>query len=286
MDAAFKTPAGRDAVLGAYRTLLDALDLPIEQLRLSTRQGETFVLAIGPKDAPPLVCLHGAQANAASFLGDLRLWSQHFRVYAIDMIGEGGFSAPVRPKLDTDAHALWLDDVLDGLGIPRAAFAGISLGGWLALDYAARRPQRVQRLALLCPAGIGRLKNFLLKALPLLLLGSWGRRRMMELVMGPPVDPATPGMPPQLPLFLDMMAKLAANIRPRMERIPSLTDAQLAALPPTLVITGGKDVLIDSADTERRLQAHAPQARTIILPEARHFIPGQSQTILDFLRAA
>lgn len=49
--------------------------------------------------------------------------------------------------------------MLDALGIARAAFVGTSLGGWLALDYATRRPERVDRLALLCPGGVGRQKR-------------------------------------------------------------------------------------------------------------------------------
>ncbi|MET7399007.1 alpha/beta fold hydrolase [Dactylosporangium sp. NPDC005572] len=98
--------------------------------------------------------LHGAIANSASWMGDAAEWSQRFRVYAVDVIGEAGLSAPARPPLDSDAYAARLDDVLDGLGLRGASFAGISLGGWLALDYAIRRPDRVDRLALLNPGGV------------------------------------------------------------------------------------------------------------------------------------
>ncbi|WZB77262.1 alpha/beta fold hydrolase [Achromobacter insuavis] len=79
-------------------------------------------------------------------------------------------SAPARLPLASDAHAAWLEAVLDSLGVARAACFGISLGAWLALDFAVRRPARVERLALLCPSGIGRQKNILPWVLPLLLL--------------------------------------------------------------------------------------------------------------------
>lgn len=72
------------------------------------------------------------------------------------MIGEAGLSAPSRPPLASDAYALWLDDLLRSLGLDRVSIVGVSLGGWLALDYATRRPERIERLAVLCPAGVGR----------------------------------------------------------------------------------------------------------------------------------
>jgi pimeloyl-ACP methyl ester carboxylesterase len=71
------------------------------------------------------------------------------------MIGEAGFSAPSRPPLQGDTHALWLGDVLAGLGLTRMEIVGTSLGGWLALDYASRHPQAAERLALLCRRGSG-----------------------------------------------------------------------------------------------------------------------------------
>lgn len=196
------------------------------------------------------------------------------------MIGEAGFSAPVRPPLAGDAHALWLDDVMAGLDLSRAAMVGVSLGGWLALDYARRRPDFVERLALICPAGIGRQKNFLLRAAPLLLLGSWGRRRMRDLVLGP----AAAEPPEALRPFTKLMEAIGDSIRPRIENIPRLSDAELAQLSmPLLAILGGRDVLLDSAHTRNRLQECVPHAEVRFLPEARHFIPGQSEAVLRFL---
>src|SRR5205807_1456668 len=126
---------------------------------------------------------HGSGANTTSWMGDVAALAQRFRVYALDMIGEPGFSAPSRPPLGSEAYAVWLDQVLAGLGVARAALVGISLGGWLALDYATRRPGRVIALALLCPGGVGPQKN-LLWILPLLLLGKWGRAQVMRRLGG------------------------------------------------------------------------------------------------------
>lgn len=280
MSVVFKTEAGAAEVRAAYRAILADWPVPSEQLRIATRLGETFVVACGPRDAPPLVALHGAQANASAYLFDAALWSQHFRVYCIDMIGEAGLSAEVRPPLDDDSHASWLDDVMDGLGVARASVVGTSLGGWLALDYAARRPQRVEQLSLLCPAGIGKQKNFLLKVLPLLLLGPWGMNRMRAMIFGP--RPTV--LSPFEQRFGALMNLIGRHIRIRNIAIPRLSDGQLAALPRTQVIIGGQDVLIDSLDTKARLEAHCPQATVVFFPEGRHYLPGQADTMLGFLR--
>lgn len=276
----YKTAGGAAAVAAQYRQVLDAWPVPHGELRIATRQGETFVLACGPQDAPPVVLLHGAQANAAAWLADMPLWSTAFRVYAVDMIGEAGFSAPVRPSLDSDAHALWLDDVFAGLGISRAALVGTSLGGWLALDYAKRRPGAVGALALICPAGIGRQKNFLLKALPLLLLGPWGARKLRALVFGP----APAAIPASMQAFAALMETIGRAVRPRVVTMPRLTDAELAALAmPILAIVGGRDVLLDSRDTRRRLERANPAAQVCFLEDGYHYLPDQALRVMGFL---
>jgi pimeloyl-ACP methyl ester carboxylesterase len=283
MGEIFKTEEGRAEVHARYRQLLAYWPVANQHLRLPTREGETFVIASGAEGAPPLVLLHGAQANALTWMGDVTAWSQHFRVYAVDVIGDVGLSAPLRPKLDTDGYALWLDDVLAGLGVERAAFVGLSLGGFIALDYAIRRPGKVTALALLCPAGIGKQKNLLAKAFPLLVLGAWGRRKLREMVFGP--APKSPS--PATQAFGGFFAMIHANTKPRRVKIPVASDAALAGLTmPMMVVVGGRDVLIDSGETRRRLERHAPGAEVCFLPDAYHLLPSQTGPVLDFLRRA
>lgn len=279
MSEIYKSAEAERQVREKYGEVLKTWPVPNRQFTVPTRAGETFVMACGREDAPPVLLFHGSQANSSVYMFDSLAWSAHLRLYAVDMIGEPGLSAPARPPLDSDAHALWLDDVMNALALDKAMIVGTSLGGWLALDYASRRPGRVARLALLCPAGIGRQKNFLLKALPLLLLGPWGQRKMRELVMGPPTD-----LPPQAEKLADLLRLVGRSVRPRIVQIPRLSDDDLGKLPPTLAIVGGRDVLIDSADTRARLTQFAPQARVHFDPHAYHYIPDQTGPILAFLK--
>jgi pimeloyl-ACP methyl ester carboxylesterase len=238
------------------------------------------VIVSGPEDGPALILLHGTASNAGSWIVDMPIWSRHFRVFAVDIIGDAGFSAQVRPPLESAAHMEWLDDVLDGLSVSAAAFAGMSLGGWVALDYATRRPQRVNQLVLFSPGGVGRHKNILLWALPLLLLGPWGRRKMLERIGGRQTSP----MPPGASALVEMTNQIFTHFSPRTAMLPQVGDAALQRLTmPVLAILGGKDVFIDSEGAKRRLEQNVPHLTMRYLPDGYHFIPGQTDAVFQFL---
>ena len=105
----------------------------------------------GEPDGPPLVCMHGVSSHALRFrrLAEQRLGRRR-RVLAVDLRGHG--RSDWEPPWDFDAHIGDLLDTADALGIARATWVGHSFGGRLALELAARRPDRVERLILLDPA--------------------------------------------------------------------------------------------------------------------------------------
>jgi pimeloyl-ACP methyl ester carboxylesterase len=278
MTTIYKSEAGATEIRQRYRDMLANWPVPAEHVRVPTREGETFVVVSGPRDAPPLVLLHGSGANTTMWAADVASWSRHFRTYAVDLIGEPGLSAPSRPSLTSDAHALWLDDVLDGLGVTTSSVVGASLGGLIALDYATRRPDRVTRLALLCPGGLGRQRmGWLLKASMLRPFGRWGIRRSAREVTGLETPQAGP--------VLEYLVLTFTQFRPRTERLPVFSDEVLRRLRiPMLVIVGGQDVMLDSEDTARRVRANIPHATVNLLPGVGHAILGQTEPVLAFLR--
>lgn len=277
----YRSAEGERAVLEGYRALLRDWPVPKTELKFPTREGETFVLACGPESAPPLLLLHGSTANSGIWFLDIAVFAAHFRVYAVDMIGEPGFSAPSRPPLESEAYAGWLDDVLRGLGLEKTAIAGESLGGWLALNYATRHPERVTALALCVPGGVGRQTLGILKLLPYLLLGKWGKERFKEKILGRP--PANPG--PAAKRVIDFVSLMINSFRPRMEKLPVYSDEAMRKLTmPVFAVIAGRDVFFDSLHMKRRFEALVPDVEVDYRAEALHLIPDRTAALAGFLR--
>ena len=283
MPTIYTSDSGKRRVEESYRSLLNQWPELVDFVTVPTREGETFVVVSGPEDAPPLLLLHGSMGNAITWLGEIPAYARHFRCYCVDIVGEPGFSAPSRPDLSTEASALWLDDVLKGLGIDKASFVALSLGGFIAFDYAARRPGRVAALAGISPAGVCRSRNVFVRFLPLFFMGEWGKQKIREAVTGKLFVSDAPGAV-AFRAFFDLIAD---EFRPRLERLPVLSDAQVRGLDfPILAIVGGRDVLLHTEDTRDRLRALAPQAEVDYRPEARHYIAGTEREIVPFLLTA
>ncbi|MER7274653.1 alpha/beta fold hydrolase [Dactylosporangium sp. NPDC000244] len=100
----------------------------------------------------PLVLLHGTGGHLEAYARNVPALAEHFRVVAYDLPGHGGTTLAARDLelADYTAHLLGL---LDALGIERAHLSGESLGGWVAVKFAAAHPGRVDRLVLNTPGG-------------------------------------------------------------------------------------------------------------------------------------
>lgn len=281
MPNLYRSAADQQMLARLYQEFLDHWPTANRQLRVATCAGETFIVECGDPRMPPLLLLHGSGSNSVMWVRDVTAWAGRFRVFAVDLIGEPGFSAASRPALASDAHAAWLDDVLQALGLERASFVGASLGAWLALDFATRRPARVDRLVLLGPGGIGRQRrSFLFKMLPLWLLGARGRRKALAVAAGP--GPAKPTAGHRR--YMEFLELVQQGFRRRMDPLPIFSDASLSGLAtPLLAIVGDRDVIFDSAETALRLERLVAGARVIRLPESGHSIFDQGGEILRFL---
>lgn len=149
----FRTAEGAAAYKKMYESTLDLWSPQAEPLMVNTRFGATRVNAVGSPDKPPLVLVHGYGFSSTQWYTNVHALSPHFRIYAPDVPDQFGMSV-LSQKIETRGnYALWLGDLMDNLGISRAALAGHSYGGWLATNYALSHRERVTCLVLIAPAG-------------------------------------------------------------------------------------------------------------------------------------
>src|SRR3954453_17282633 len=110
----------------------------------------------GPDDAPLLVLGSSLGTTGAMWDEQVPSFSRHFRMLRFDTRGPGGpppppgSPAPPGPytmdELGADVLAL-----LDELGIERASFCGLSIGGMIGMWLASEAPHRIERLVLCGP---------------------------------------------------------------------------------------------------------------------------------------
>jgi len=152
----YKTEEGFNAIMAWYESLVEQIEVPCKSRYVETRFGRTHMLVCGPEDAEPLVLVQAVAGNAPLWRNQLPALAQHFRVYALDTVGQPGLSAPNPPSYIAAKSEFsdWLIDVLDELKIEKAHFAGVSAGGWQILRLGAEHPERVNKLVMLSPMGV------------------------------------------------------------------------------------------------------------------------------------
>ena len=192
------------------------------------------------------------------------------RVVRFDHRGHGGSPAPTGPytieELGRDTLAL-----LDRLGIERASYCGLSLGGMVGMWLAANAPDRIDRLVLICtaahlpPAGswLARAEQVRTGGMPSVadaVLGRWFTPRFRA------------ALPARVAPYRAMIAATPAEGYAGCCEAISTMDL-LADLPrivaPTLVIAGADDPATPPEHGER-IHAGIAGSRLVVVPSAAH----------------
>jgi 2-hydroxy-6-oxonona-2,4-dienedioate hydrolase len=100
-----------------------------------------------------LILLHGTGGHLENYARNIIPLAGHFHVIAMDFLWHGrsqteGYDPQVIPSL-VDQVA----DVMDVLGLKEVHVAGQSMGGWVAMQFALRHPEKVRRLVLTTTMG-------------------------------------------------------------------------------------------------------------------------------------
>jgi len=97
-------------------------------------------------DAPVLIALHGLRSYAETFEGLALALASRYCIISLDQRGRGQSDWDPDENYDTLTYVADLEALVDTLKLPRFSLLGHSMGGANAIVYAARHPERVERL--------------------------------------------------------------------------------------------------------------------------------------------
>jgi len=103
----------------------------------------------------PVIFLHGWVGSWKYWIASMQVTSTSFRAYALDLWGFGD-TAHNELKYSLDEQVKLIDAFLNELGIGKIALVGHGLGGLVAMKFATRFRQSVDRvMAVNCPLNVG-----------------------------------------------------------------------------------------------------------------------------------
>lgn len=133
---------------------------------LSVQGSKVYAYTGGRPFDPALACvvfIHGAQHDHSVWILQSRYLAHHGHgVLAVDLPAHGRSSGA--PLANIEAIADWVVATLDAAGVGEASLVGHSMGSLVALDCAARHPERVRRIVLVGAAFPMRVSDELLAA--------------------------------------------------------------------------------------------------------------------------
>ncbi|MFN2425418.1 MAG: alpha/beta fold hydrolase [Candidatus Binatia bacterium] len=238
----------------------------------------------------PLVLFHGFGADKDNFTRVARFLTPHFRVIVPDHIGFGESSHPIEVDYTASAQATRLHAFVSALDLGRIHLGGSSMGGQIALMYAAAYPTDVRSLWLLSPGGAGSAPSSELVRI----IEENGRNSLMardEREFGEVFEFAMSD-PPWVPrAILDVMARDRMRNFALEEKIfeqvrGDFVEERVRGLAtPSLIVWGREDRAIHVGAAEV-LHALMPRSRVIIMDGIGHLpmIEAPEDSANDYLR--
>ena len=223
----------------------------------------------------PIVFSHGLLFSVRMFDAQVAALRGCYRCIAYDHRGQGRSDVPAVESIDMDT--LYQDAVtfIERLGVAPCHFVGLSMGGFVGMRIAARRPELLRSLVLLATSATrGRADGVSLQAAQL-------HRALDRFAPGgvqghaDHVRPHLPRRPPRASLRNEWRQQLVSNSREIWRAVNGVIHRQgvheelprIAA--PTLIVVGEEDVATVPAKAER-LHAVIRSSRLVRVPRAGH----------------
>jgi pimeloyl-ACP methyl ester carboxylesterase len=232
----------------------------------------------GKPDGQPLLLIHGSLGSLHVWEGWVKELGDRYRLISVDLPGHGLTGAWPRGEYTIEAYCDFIEVLADTLRLDRFAIAGHSLGGAVAWNFAATRPEHVTHLILVDSAGFpkGGAPPLALRIARTPVLGelgihfkpdTWLRRSLEEIYADPAmVTPERVKRYGELQRFPGNRAATLARARTQEPLDPSvLKHLNL----PALIEWGAKDRWVPVADAYR-FQTDIKGAKLAIFEKLGH----------------
>jgi pimeloyl-ACP methyl ester carboxylesterase len=268
----------------------DRLRVGLKRKEITLDNGLNYVYREGGQ-GEPLMLLHGFGGNKDNFARVANYLTPHYWIIQPDHIGFGESSHPLHADYTPTAQAERLHALAQTLGIKKMHLGGNSMGGHVALAYAARYPEDVTSLWLLGSGGIWKNapQSEVFKTIeksghnPLLIKNEEDYAQVIPLVMNDP---------PFLPRFaMNVLAQerisnadLEERIFPQMLSDP--VDERIDGMgTPVLLVWGEQDRVIH-ASTAEVMHRLMPRSTVIVMPGVGHvpMVERPQQSAEDYLQ--
>lgn len=251
--------------------------------------GDTHFVYLEGGSGDPLLLFHGFGADKDNFTRVARFLTPYYRVIIPDHAGFGESSHDPDADYSPPAQAKRLHELAAALGIGRAHIGGNSMGGHIAMSYAAAYPEDVASMWLLDPGGIWSGPPSELEKI----IRTTGKNPLMahDGAEFAGVFAFVMSDPPYVPrAMLDVMAKKRADNFALEEKIfvqirDDKLEDRIRGLPtPALIVWGRDDRAID-VGTAEVLHGMLPKSEVIILDGIGHLpmIEAPERSATDYL---
>ncbi len=236
---------------------------------IEVRGRSTAILHGG--DGPPLVYLHSTLGEGVRWLPFMQQWTKDFTVYVPTHPGfgqSGGFDEIA----DIEDMAFHYLELFDTLGLEEVHLGGVSLGGWIAAEFAVRWPERVKSLWLSAAPGLWVEEE----PLPDLFRYVEDREKLRELLFHDPAGAMATliladNSDEERMLFAYQSLTVLARLVWERPYDPKLARRLHRIQCPTLLLWGANDRLVPPAYADA-YHRHLPHAELKYIPECGHLL--------------
>lgn len=262
----FVDKKAEERFFATYDAILRKWPVPAEELDIATRFGPTRVRSCGPEDGPPIVLLSGGMGTSLSWYPHIAELAARHRIHAVDSIGEPGRSVQTAPIESTEDCADWLAEIVDGVlagtGHEKVHLAGVSRGGWLALNLATRSTDRIAGVVAIEAAGFGVIdRSFIwwsFREIFLWFLPKW----VLRLVASGDPDVRHTVRP---------LLFAALKYKQRLPEMHLFGDDELSRIDvPTRIIVAERSVIHRAREVAARLGSLSPNIEVEVVPKTTH----------------